>query len=52
MGDTLGVVDDIGLRSTRIRTLDRTMVSVSNGQIATMTLETSLPATSSGCTQS
>ena len=39
VGDTLGVVDDIGLRSTRIRTLDRTMVSVPNGQIATMTLE-------------
>jgi len=39
VGDFLGTVDDIGLRSTRIRTLDRTMVSVPNGQIATMTLE-------------
>ena len=39
MGDTLGTVDDIGLRSTRIRTLDRTVVSVPNGQIANMSLE-------------
>ena len=39
MGNTQGTVDDIGLRSTRIRTLDRTLISVPNGQIATMTLE-------------
>jgi MscS family membrane protein len=39
VGDTSGTVDDIGLRSTRIRTLDRTVVSVPNGQIANMTLE-------------
>ena len=39
VGDTLGTVDDIGLRSTRIRTQNRTMVSVPNGQIATMMLE-------------
>ena len=39
VGDTSGTVADIGLRSTRIRTLDRTMVSVPNGQIANMTLE-------------
>jgi MscS family membrane protein len=39
VGDTQGTVDDIGLRSTRIRTLDRTVVSVPNGQIANMTLE-------------
>jgi MscS family membrane protein len=36
---TLGTVVDIGLRSTRIRTLDRTMISVPNGQIANMSLE-------------
>lgn len=35
----VGTVDYIGLRSTRIRTLDRTIVSVPNGQIAAMTLE-------------
>ena len=29
----------IGLRSTRIRTPDRTVISVPNGQFATMTLE-------------
>ena len=39
VGPTLGTVGDIGLRSTRIRTLERTMVSVPNGQIANMTLE-------------
>jgi len=39
VGDTQGTVEDIGLRSTRIRTQDRTLVSVPNGQIANMTLE-------------
>jgi MscS family membrane protein len=39
VGDAQGTVEDIGLRSTRIRTLDRTVVSVPNGQIANMTLE-------------
>lgn len=39
-GDVLGTVDHIGLRSTRIRTLDRTVVSVPNGQIASVSLET------------
>ncbi len=40
MGDVVGTVDHIGLRSTRIRTLDRTIVSVPNSQIANATLET------------
>jgi MscS family membrane protein len=35
----LGTVTDIGLRSTRIRTLDRTVVNVPNGQIANASLE-------------
>jgi MscS family membrane protein len=39
VGATQGIVEEIGLRSTRIRTLDRTVVSVPNGQIANMTLE-------------
>jgi MscS family membrane protein len=39
IGETVGIVDDIGLRSTRIRTFARTMVSVPNGQIANMSLE-------------
>jgi MscS family membrane protein len=40
LGDTLGTVDYIGLRSTRIRTLDRTILSVPNGQIANANIET------------
>ena len=38
-GDYLGTVENIGLRSTRIRTLKRTVVSVPNGQLALMSLE-------------
>jgi MscS family membrane protein len=38
-GSHLGTVMDIGLRSTRIRTLDRTIVSVPNGQFSAMELE-------------
>src|SRR5207248_1522615 len=38
-GDQLGTVEDIGLRSTRIRTLDRTLVTVPNGQFSSITLE-------------
>ena len=40
VGDASGTVDSIGLRSTRIRTLDRTMLSVPNGQIANVSIET------------
>jgi MscS family membrane protein len=39
-GDTVGTVDYIGLRSTRIRTPDRTIMTVPNGQIANVGLET------------
>jgi MscS family membrane protein len=39
VGESQGTVEDIGLRSTRIRTPDRTVVIVPNGQIANMTLE-------------
>ena len=38
-GDYLGTVEDIGLRSTRIRTVDHTVVAIPNGQLATMSLE-------------
>ena len=38
-GDTEGVVEDIGLRSTRVRTLDRTVVSIPNAQFSAMPLE-------------
>jgi len=37
--DTVGTVVEVGLRSIRIRTLDRTLVSVPNGQIANMRIE-------------
>jgi MscS family membrane protein len=37
--DKDGSVEDIGLRSTRIRTDDRTVVSVPNGQLAMVILE-------------
>lgn len=40
LGDIQGTVEDVGLRSTRIRTMDRTVVSLPNGQIANMRLET------------
>lgn len=39
LGDTVGTVEYIGLRSTRIRTLDRTIVVVPNGQIANINIE-------------
>jgi len=38
-GDRVGTVEDIGLRSTRIRTLDRTLVTVPNGEFSSMVLE-------------
>ena len=38
-GKHVGTVMHIGLRSTRIRTLDRTIVCVPNGQFSTMELE-------------
>jgi MscS family membrane protein len=33
-GDRTGRVEDIGLRSTRIRTLDRSLVTIPNGQFS------------------
>jgi MscS family membrane protein len=39
IGDATGTVEDVGLRSTRVRTLDRTIVSVPNGQVANLNLE-------------
>ncbi len=38
-GDRTGTVEDIGLRSTRIRTEDRTLVAIPNGTVATINLE-------------
>jgi MscS family membrane protein len=36
---TLGTVEEIGLRSTRVRTLERTVVTLPNAQFAAMALE-------------
>jgi MscS family membrane protein len=38
-GDRVGTVEDIGLRSTRVRTLDRTLVSIPNAEFSSMVLE-------------
>ncbi|MGA9811152.1 MAG: mechanosensitive ion channel family protein [Terriglobales bacterium] len=38
-GDKVGTVEDISLRSTRVRTNERTQLSIPNGSLATMTLE-------------
>jgi MscS family membrane protein len=38
-GNTLGTVQEIGLRSTRLRTLDNTVVSVPNGEFSKLHLE-------------
>jgi MscS family membrane protein len=39
VGNSQGFVEYIGLRSTRLRTFDRTIVFVPNGQLATVPLE-------------
>ena len=36
----MGTIESIGLRSTRIRTLDRTIVAIPNGKLAEMRTET------------
>jgi MscS family membrane protein len=38
-GNTLGTVEEIGIRSTRIRTLDRTVLTVPNGEFSTLHIE-------------
>jgi MscS family membrane protein len=39
IGDTLGTIEEVGLRSTRVRTLAHTVLTVPNGQLAGMSLE-------------
>ncbi|WP_241233536.1 mechanosensitive ion channel family protein [Altericroceibacterium xinjiangense] len=39
VGDVLGTVEDIGMRSTRIRTLDRTVVTIPNGDFSSRQIE-------------
>ena len=36
---TLGTVEEIGIRSTRIRTLDRTVLTVPNGELSSLQIE-------------
>lgn len=40
VGDVTGVVEQIGMRSTRIRTAERSVVTIPNGKIADMQIET------------
>jgi MscS family membrane protein len=37
--DFVGTVEEIGLRSTRVRTLDRTLVTIPNGELANQRIE-------------
>jgi MscS family membrane protein len=39
IGNTLGTIEEVGLRSTRVRTLAHTVLTVPNGQLAGMSLE-------------
>jgi MscS family membrane protein len=39
VGDTLGTVEDIGLRSTRIRTFERGLIAVPNGSLSAANVE-------------
>jgi MscS family membrane protein len=38
-GDKLGTVEDVGLRSTRVRTLDRTVLTIPNGDFSQTQIE-------------
>ena len=38
-GETVGTVEDVGLRSTRVRTLDRTVVTVPNAEFSNLQIE-------------
>jgi len=39
VGDTIGVVEEVGVRSTRIRTPDRSLVTIPNGSLASQKIE-------------
>lgn len=39
VGDVVGTVEDVGIRSTRIRTLDRTVVTIPNGDLSARQIE-------------
>jgi MscS family membrane protein len=39
IGDVVGTVEQIGMRSTRIRTLDRTVITIPNGELSSSKIE-------------
>lgn len=39
VGDVVGTVEDVGIRSTRIRTLERTIVTIPNGDLSARQIE-------------
>jgi len=39
IGDISGTIEDIGMRSTQIRTNDRTLVTIPNGNLSTLSVE-------------
>lgn len=39
VGDLTGTIEDIGMRSTRIRTLDRTVITIPNGDFSSQRIE-------------
>ncbi|WP_051360052.1 mechanosensitive ion channel family protein [Adhaeribacter aquaticus] len=39
VGNTVGTVEQIGMRSTRIRTLERTIVTIPNGEFSSLQIE-------------
>lgn len=39
VGSVVGTVEDVGMRSTRVRTLDRTLVTIPNGDFASREIE-------------
>ncbi|PWG82586.1 mechanosensitive ion channel family protein [Pararcticibacter amylolyticus] len=43
VGDIVGTVEQIGMRSTQIRTLDRTIVTIPNGEFSSLKIENFSP---------
>jgi MscS family membrane protein len=43
VGDVLGTVEQIGMRTTRIRTLGRTIISIPNGELSSAKIENFAP---------
>ena len=39
IGDVQGTIEDIGMRSTRVRTQDRTIITIPNGQLSTLQID-------------